>query len=138
MIGVNGIKLISTSPSSPRRALFVLFDPISLSFFLLSYTSLVLTKLKAQYVKIKDVNEYLNQYSNIRMGIRIIFEYSMVNDIFFATVTRKSRKLMTSPFIIQMAATRFSELSKGFSLLFEEKILEIGSITEIVDNSDSI
>ena len=31
----------------------------------------------------KDVNEYLNQYSNIRMGIRIIFEYSMVNDIFF-------------------------------------------------------
>ena len=29
----------------------------------------------------KDVNEYLNQYSNIRMGIRIIFEYSMVNDI---------------------------------------------------------
>ena len=60
----------------------------------------------------KDVNEYLNRYSNIRMGIRIIFEYSMVNDIFFSHhntyVKRKSRKLMTSLFINQMAATRFS------------------------------
>ena len=28
----------------------------------------------------KDVNEYLNRYSNIRMGIRIILEYSKVND----------------------------------------------------------
>ena len=62
----------------------------------------------------KDVNEYLNQYSNIRMGIRIIFEYSMVNNIIFSTVTRLSRKLMTSTFINQMAATRFSELSKVF------------------------
>ena len=32
----------------------------------------------------KDVKEYLNGYSNIRMGIRIIFEYSMVNDINFS------------------------------------------------------
>ena len=62
----------------------------------------------------KDVNEYLNQYSNICMGIRIIFEYSMVNDIILSIVIRKSRKLMTSLFIIQMAATRFSELSKVF------------------------
>ena len=65
-------------------------------------------------VQTKDVNEYLNQYSNIRMGIRIIFEYSMVNDIIFSNVTRKSRKLITSLLIIQMAATRFSELSKVF------------------------
>ena len=69
-------------------------------------------------INFKDVNEYLNQYSNIRMGIRIIFEYSMVNDIFFSIVTRKSRKLMTSLFIIQMAATRFSELSKVFFHVF--------------------
>ena len=32
----------------------------------------------------KDVNEYLNQYSNIRVGIQIIFEYSMVNGIIFS------------------------------------------------------
>ena len=34
---------------------------------------------------IKDnvVNEYQNRYSNIRMDIQIIFEYSMVNDIIF-------------------------------------------------------
>ena len=38
----------------------------------------------------KDVNEYLNRYSNIRMGIRIIFEYSMVNDVIFPTVTRET------------------------------------------------
>ena len=63
---------------------------------------------------IKDVNEYLNQYSNIRMGIRIIYEYSTVNDIILSTVTCKLRKLMTSLFIIQTAATRFSELSKVF------------------------
>ena len=31
----------------------------------------------------KDVNEYLNRYLNIHMGIRILFEYSMVNDINF-------------------------------------------------------
>ena len=55
------------------------------------------------------------------MGIRIIFEYSMVNDMIFSTVTRKSRKVMTSLFIIQMVATRFSELIKYFSVLFEEK-----------------
>ena len=35
-------------------------------------------------VNTKDVNEYLNRYSNIRMGIRIIFEYSMVNNIIFS------------------------------------------------------
>ena len=35
-------------------------------------------------VFIKDVNEYLNRYLNIRMGIRIIFEYSMVNGIIFS------------------------------------------------------
>ena len=30
----------------------------------------------------KDVNEYLNLYSDIiRMDIRIIYEYSMINDI---------------------------------------------------------
>ena len=29
-----------------------------------------------------DVDEYLNQYSNIRMGIQIIFEYSILNEIF--------------------------------------------------------
>ena len=32
----------------------------------------------------KDVNEYLNRYSNIHIGIRIIFEYSMVNNINFS------------------------------------------------------
>ena len=37
-----------------------------------------------RYDQIKDVNEYLNQYLNIRMGIRIIFEYSMVNYIIFS------------------------------------------------------
>ena len=79
-------------------------------FFLCVYVN----DLTFIWVKSKDVNEYLNQYSNIRMGIRIIFEYSMVNDIIFSTVTCKSRKLMTSLFIIQMAATRFSELSKVF------------------------
>ena len=62
----------------------------------------------------KDVNEYLNRYSNIRMGIQIIFEYSMVKDIIFFQVKCKLRKLMTSLSIIQMAATRCSELSKVF------------------------
>ena len=55
---------------------------------------------------IKDVNKSLNQYLNICMGIRIIFEYSMVNNIIFSNVTRKSRKLMTSQFIIQMVFFR--------------------------------
>ena len=54
----------------------------------------------------KDVNEYLNQYLNICMGIRIIFEYSMVNNIIFSNVKCKSRKLMTSQFIIQMVFFR--------------------------------
>ena len=36
----------------------------------------------SQKVKTKDVNEYLNGYLNIRMGFRIIFEYSMVINIF--------------------------------------------------------
>ena len=35
------------------------------------------------YIIGKDVNEYLDQYSNIRIVIRILFEYSMVNDIIF-------------------------------------------------------
>ena len=29
------------------------------------------------FVKIKDVNEYPHRYLNIRVGIQIIFEYSM-------------------------------------------------------------
>ena len=85
-------------------------------------TQHMLKRIAASLIKVfknsKDVNEYLNQYSNIRMGIRIIFEYSMVNYIIFSTVTLKSRKLMTSLFIIQMAATRFSELSKVFFCVF--------------------
>ena len=83
--------------------------------FNISYVRIkfVLNLTAHESIKCKDVNEYLNQYSNIRMGIRIIFEYSMVNDKKIS-VTCKSRKLMTSLFIIQMAATRFSELSKVF------------------------
>ena len=90
--------------------------------------------------KFKDVNEYQNWYSYIRMGIRIIFEYSMVNNIKqIPTVKRKTRKLMTSLFIIQIAATRFSELSKVFfRIILKKTYLIIGSITQHVDISDSI
>ena len=38
---------------------------------------------KFDHVFCKDVNEYLNRYSNIRKGIQIIFEYSMVNNSIF-------------------------------------------------------
>ena len=47
-----------------------------------------------QLKKSKDVNEYLHRYSNIRMGIRIIFEYSMVNEVIFSTITRTSKTLV--------------------------------------------
>ena len=70
---------------------------------------------------IKDVNEYLNQYSNIRMGIRIIFEYSMVNNIIFSTVIRKSRKLMTS-LLFKWPQQEFPSQVKY--LIFDETILK--------------
>ena len=54
------------------------------------------------------------------MGILILFEYSMVNDIKNSTehVKRKSRKLMILLFFIPMVAKTFSELSKVFSVSF--------------------
>ena len=54
----------------------------------------------AKYDFTKEVNKYLNRYSNIRMGIRIIFEYLMVNDIIFPTVTHKTQVAKTNDIAI--------------------------------------
>ena len=55
--------------------------PFSNSILLDFLQNKVLYDIQLHVLISKGVNEYLNRYSNIRMGIRTIFEYSMVNDI---------------------------------------------------------